>query len=234
MKLPKTINPCPIIDALLEIRFSTKIHPNAVFGLIYNVLKDDFTKVDNLPILQLPDVVRATDPNLKFKPHYKISNSNFVVQIGTDVLSISSFPKYVGWDDFSKMIFSVIEKVEEIKIINNVNRLGIRYINFFQNNVFDVINLRTCINEETINYKNTVVRTEIEHEDFISTLQIANNALNKDQFGSVIDIDTYKVTGLERFFTEKEEIINSGHNKEKELFFSLLNEKFLSSLNPEY
>ena len=234
MKLPKTINPCPIIDALLEIRFSTKIHPNAVFGLIYNVLKDDFTKVENLPILQLPDVVRATDPNLKFKPQYKISNSNFVVQIGTDVLSISSFPRYVGWDDFSKMIFSVIEKVEEIKIINNVNRLGIRYINFFQNNVFDVINLRTCINEETINYKNTVVRTEIEHEDFISTLQIANNALNKDQFGSVIDIDTYKVTGLERFFTEKEEIIISGHNKEKELFFSLLNEKFLSSLNPEY
>jgi uncharacterized protein (TIGR04255 family) len=70
MKLPKTINPCPIIDALLEIRFRTTTHPNAVFGLIYNTLQEDFPRVESLPILQLPDQVRAADPNFKYKPHY--------------------------------------------------------------------------------------------------------------------------------------------------------------------
>jgi len=72
MKLPLKISPCPIVEALLEIRFTTVIHPDAVFGLFYNALKSDFPKVDNLPILQIPDALRATDPNLKYKPLYKI------------------------------------------------------------------------------------------------------------------------------------------------------------------
>ena len=235
MKLPKTITPCPIKDALLEIRFSTKMHPNAVFGLIYNALQNDFlNKVESLPILQLPEALRAVDPNFRFKPHYKISNDTIVVQIGPDVLSISSFPEYIGWETFSKKINSILDKVEKIKIIDNVNRLGIRYVNFFESDIFTNINVKICIQEKNINYKNTVIRSEIEHKDFKSTLQIANNAFNQNTAGSVIDIDTFKENGLEDFFKQKEIIISDGHNKEKELFFSLLTEKFLTSLNPEY
>lgn len=79
MRLPLKIDPCPIIDALVEIRFSTTIHPNAVFGLLYNALQTDFSKVENLPILQWPEAVRSSDPSLQFKPHYKISSKEFVV-----------------------------------------------------------------------------------------------------------------------------------------------------------
>jgi len=235
MKLPKTITPCPIKDALLEIRFSTKMHPNAVFGLIYNALQHDFqNKVESLPILQLPDALRAADPNFKYKPHYKISNNTNVVQIGPEVLSISSYPKYLGWETFSKKIISIIEKVEKIKIIDNVNRLGIRYVNFFETDIFNNINLKICIQDKNINYKNTVIRTEIGLGDFKSTLQIANNAYNLTTAGSVIDIDTFKEGRLEDFFAQKEKIINAGHTEEKKLFFSLLKKDFLTSLNPEY
>lgn len=234
MKLPKTITPCPIKDALLEIRFSTKMHPNAVFGLIYNALQKDFPKVESLPILQIPDALRAVDPNFRFKPHYKISDDSTVVQIGPDVLSISSYPKYIGWDAFSKKIFNIIEKVEKVNIIDAVNRLGIRYINFFETDIFNDINLKICIQEKTINYKNTVIRTEITHADFKSTLQIANNAINQAIAGSIIDIDTFKENGLVDFFKQKETIISNGHTKEKELFYSLLKKDFLTSLNPEY
>ncbi len=76
MTLPIKIDPCLIIDALVEIRFSTKIHPNAVFGLLCNALQTDFEKVENLPILQLPDSVRSSDPNLQFKPHYRITSKD--------------------------------------------------------------------------------------------------------------------------------------------------------------
>lgn len=234
MALPKRINPCPIIDALLEIRFSTKTHPNAVFGLIYNALQEDFPKVEVLPILQLPDALRTSDPNFRFKPHYKISNEIFVAQIGPEVLSVSSFPKYMGWEMFSKKIFDVLEKAEKAIKIESVVRLGIRYINFFESNIFDDINLNLSIKESTINTKNTVIRTEIEQQEFISTLQIANNVPNQSMIGSIIDIDTVKEKGLEEFFSKKDEIINIGHTKEKELFFGLLKDEFLKSLNPEY
>ena len=109
MSYPKTINPCPILDALIEIRFSSKINSNAVFGLFYNALQSDFPKVESLPILQLPDIVRVNDPNFRYKPHYKISNDKFVLQIGPDVIAISAYPSYVGWEVFSSKIFNILD-----------------------------------------------------------------------------------------------------------------------------
>ncbi|PKL84819.1 MAG: TIGR04255 family protein [Ignavibacteriae bacterium HGW-Ignavibacteriae-1] len=234
MNLPKTIKPCPIIDASVEIRFIPKINQNAVFGLIYQVLQDEFATVESLPILQLPEIVRSSDPNFKFKPLYKTSNNDYVVQIGPNVLTISSFPNYVGWDKFSKKIFEILHKVETIDIIDRIERLGLRYINFFEDNIFDNIHLKVRLGSQVILNKNTVVRTEIEHGDFNSTLQIANNGINNNRLGSIIDIDAFTSMELDKFFINKEIIINKGHAYEKELFFSLITDDFLKTLNPIY
>ncbi len=234
MKLPKTLEICPIVDALLEVRFTSKINANAVFGVIYNSLQSDFPKVESLPILQLPDNVRSNDPNLKYKPYFKVSNENFVIQIGPDVFTISSFPEYIGWQLFSELIIKVLEKIETTNIVESIQRLGIRYINFFESNIFDNIDLNVSIKDDGILYKNTVIRTEIDQLPFLSTLQIANNVNVNGKDGSIIDIDTFKTTDLNNFFSNKKEIIDLGHSKEKELFFSLLKPDFLHSLNPKY
>ncbi len=234
MTLPKAINPCPILDALFEVRFASNIHPSAVFGMIYNVLKNDFTKVENLAILQLPEAVRVKDPNLKFKPHYRISNESYVTQIGPDVITISSFPKYSGWDAFSKQIFSILDRIEEIGIIDSIVRIGIRYINFFESDIFKDIDLKVCIGEKDIEYKNTIIRTEVKHETFKSSLQVANNANHNNKLGSIIDIDTFTEQELNNFFDNKEKLVNTGHTREKELFYSLLKTDFLNTLNPIY
>lgn len=234
MSLPKQISPCPIIDALLEIRFVPNIHQNAVFGLIYNALQEDFPKVDNLPVLQIPEPIRNIDPNLKFKPYYKITNEEYVVQIGPDVLSIASFPKYTGWNKFFTVISEVLNKIEETRVIKNVSRVGIRYINFFDDDIFNKINLNVQLNNSIIDSRSTVVKTEIIQMEYISTLQIANSVINDERVGSIIDIDTSINNQLDDFFRNKEYIINKGHEFEKELFFSLLKDDFLESLNPEY
>ncbi|MFP4663791.1 MAG: TIGR04255 family protein [Bacteroidales bacterium] len=234
MKLPQKIEPCPILDALVEIRFKPKINRDAVFGLLYNSLKSDFRKVDTLPIMQLPDQVRASDPQFKFKPHYRLSGKDIVVQIGPDVISISSFPEYIGWKAFSTEIYNILNKIQKVDIIDSIVRVGIRYINFFSGDVYDNINLKVLLNNKIIDYQNTIIRTEIKQGDFNSTLQIANNAENKGKAGSVIDIDTFVKGNIDDFFNRKKDIIENGHEKEKALFFSLLTEKFLQKLNPEY
>jgi uncharacterized protein (TIGR04255 family) len=234
MILPKAIKPCPILDALFEIRFTSKIHPSAVFGMIYNVLQSDFPEVKNLPILQLPEAVRATDPNFKFKPHYRISNKKFITQIGPNVVTISSFPNYAGWSEFSKQIFSILDRIEKVGIINAVTRIGIRYINFFDNDIFKDIDLKISIRNNDITYRNTIIRTEIEQDSFKSSLQVANNANHNNKLGSIIDIDTFTESNLKDFFAKKETLISSGHIKEKELFYSLIKEDFLKTLNPTY
>ena len=67
--LPKKINPCPILESIIELRFSTSFPHDAIFGIIYKEFKDLYPKVEPLPILQLPEIVRREDKNLLYKPY---------------------------------------------------------------------------------------------------------------------------------------------------------------------
>jgi uncharacterized protein (TIGR04255 family) len=108
MKIPKRINPCPIIEAIVEIRFESGMPPDAVFGVLYNEFKSAYKKVEKLPILQLPEIVRAKDINLRFQPHYKLIQDDFLLQIGPSVLSIVNVNEYVGWNNFSSRIRDIL------------------------------------------------------------------------------------------------------------------------------
>ncbi len=239
MVIPKKIDICPIVDSVVELRFESNIFPNAVFGLIFNSLKDEYPKVEKLPILQLPEQLRDADPNFKYKAHYKIlSDDGYSVQIGSDVIVIGAPTPYPGWDKFSGKIYFVINEILKLNIIDRVIRLGLRLINFFDINIFDQVNLNISINEEPLNPTNTVLRTEIYKENFHNTLQIANNTTriidSKNVVGSIIDIDTFKNYSGTSFNSIFKNEIESAHNVEKEIFFSLLKEDFLNSLKPTY
>jgi len=231
MKKPKSIEPCPIIDAVIEIRFTPNIDQNAVFGLLYNEVKEDFPgKVE-------PQTITTIEPGkneLQSTQIYKIANERYVIQIGHNVLSISSFPKYTGWTEFYETAIKYLKKIEGVGIIAEVNRLGMRYINFFENDIFKNLKINTTIDNQEIDYKNTQIKTEISHENFKSTLLIANNIEAKNNTGSIVDIDTFRSENLKDFFSNKSEILQEIHNNEKDLFFSLLKDEFIESLNPKY
>jgi len=233
--LPKNIDNCPLVDSLVEIRFNSNINQNAIFGIIYNSLMSDFKKVENLPILQIPEAIRKSDPNLKNKPLYRISNEKYVIQIGIDVLTIGSHPKYVGWGEFSKTIYSILDKIDRLKIIQGVYRLGLRYVNFFEDdNIFKNIKLDVNLSGKSMIGQKSVFRTEIKEGNVKSVLQISNDAKSKNKSGSLIDIDCSRTSELQDFFKKKEELINNIHSTEKKLFFKLINDDYLKKLNPTY
>ena len=57
-KLPFSIDPCPILEAIFEIRFESSFPGDAIFGIVYNEFKDEFQEVEQLPVLQLPAAMR--------------------------------------------------------------------------------------------------------------------------------------------------------------------------------
>jgi uncharacterized protein (TIGR04255 family) len=240
MKIPKEIDNCPIVDSVVELRFESNIFPNAVFGLIFNSLKSDFPKVEKLPILQLPEQLRDTDPNFKFKTQYRlISDDGYSVQIGPDVIVIGSPIPYPGWNLFFDKIKLVIEKAFQTGVIEKVIRLGVRYINFFDIDIFEKINLQIDINNNSLKLKNTHFRTEVENGGYLNTLSIANNATqmienDKPRFGSIIDIDTFKEYHEENFKEIYLIEIENAHISEKSIFFNLLKKVYLETLNPKY
>lgn len=237
--LPSKIEHCPIIDALIEIRFNAKINRNAVFGVIYNLIMDVYTgAVTNLPILQIPEPIRDADPNLKYKPLYRIENERFIIQIGPDVLCISSKMPYKGWEEFSDHTISIIDRLRK-NVIGKVIRLGHRYINFFEG---DITNDMTMSFSMTEGYEvnNLLIGSGIKDGEFINTLQFSNNAtytsnIDFQEFkGSLIDIDTSREYQDDYFLSNMKEEINKAHLCEKRLFFSLLKDDFIKSLNPDY
>ncbi|MCY1721851.1 TIGR04255 family protein [Prolixibacteraceae bacterium Z1-6] len=234
-RTPEKIDPCPIIDAVFEIRFISSIPPSAIFGIIYNSFKDEYKKVENLPISQLPEPVRNSDPSLRFKPLYRILNEDSVIQVGPNVFTVSALAPYQGWNFFSSKIYSSISKVIEIGCMDSVTRLGLRYINFFPENILNNIDLNISISGEGLNPKNnTLLRTEIGQDPYTSTLQITNQIEHNGKSGSIIDIDTFTTNNLVEFMGNFKHFIELAHSNEKELFFSLLKDAFLEKFNPKY
>ena len=129
--------------------------------------------------------------------------------------------------------------IHETGVIGRVVRLGFRVINFIDGNVFDgeKIKLNIRIGEKEIPYKETTIKTVFSEGEYHSTVSIINQArLNNStpiRIGSVIDVDTFSVT-CERFFDNASEFLEDIHKSEKKVFFSLLTNQFLESLQPEY
>lgn len=237
--LPIRIENCPIVDALVEIRFETNVNANAVFGLIYGALMNRYPgDVTNLPIMQLPEAVRMSDPSLKFKPLYRINNKNVLIQIGTDVISIGSPLPYIGWESFKKHVLEIIRLIHEGNIISRVVRLGHRYVNFFESDLLDNITMSFKMTDGYA-IQNLVITTQVKDSNFDNTIQFSNNAVvnlgtPKQKNGSIIDIDTFRDYSDKYFLDNIEEEIEKAHQCEKTLFFSLLKPEFIDSLNPQY
>lgn len=238
--LPSRIEKCPLIDALIEFRFEAAIAKSAVFGVIYNLIRNDYRgNVINLPILQIPEQIREVDPNFKFKPLYRIEGDKFIIQIGYDVLSISSKMPYVGWPEFSQHSLSLINKIIQEGIIKRVSRLGHRYINFFRGDITNSLTMSFSMTEKYVS-ENLLIRTDVRDGNFMNTLQFANNANYRPNpntseiVGSLIDIDTSREYSDNFFIENREQEINMAHECEKKLFFSLLKPTFLETLNPTF
>ncbi len=186
----------------------------------------------------MPEEIRSKDPSLIYKPLYNLFNGNFILSIGPKVIGLSCRGEYVGWDVYSKKIELTIKKVKRTNIFNKIERLGLRYINLFDNNVFENIKLNININGKPLKGQETYFKTSITSNGFTNILQITEKAAltqgSTQLFGSVIDIDTHIIEGKKDIYSNTNMIIEKAHNEEKKLFFKLLKDDFLKTLNPIY
>jgi len=239
MVLPKRISPCPIAEAICEIRFEANFPDDAIFGIVYNAFRDEYGDFEKLPILQLPEQLRSSDPNLIFRPNYKSMKDQFQLQIGPKVFSCINVGQYAGWEKFSEYIYSTFDKFEQLKIIKSIVRVGLRYINVFSDlEIYSNSNLQFLLDGSPIETVKSEVHFELKKESCLLNLRVLNNSeiqiAGKKVSGSIIDIDTalaeFPIDSLEKL----KPLINGSHECEKKLFFNLLSNSFIQKLNPEY
>ncbi len=239
MKLPEKISPCPIVESIVEMRFNTTLPLDAVFGMVFTAVRDRFPTVENLPILQLPEAIRDQDPNLRYKPHYRLKGDTFLLNVGPRVVSVINPGEYAGWEKFFTEIKEVVLRFEPLSIADRILRLGVRYVNFFEDiDIYDKIKLRIDLDNEPFQSKQKTFRALMDKPPFTSSLQLVNNSqLSIEGYmrnGSVLDSDNFIEDECGIPMSKLQQLIDEGHSLEKRIFFELLEDDFLRSLKPIY
>ena len=234
IKLPQQITPCPITEAVVEIRFESKIPGEVIPGLLFTKFGTALRDMQKLPILDLPSSLIEHDPNLRFSPQYKATMGDYVIQFGPRCVSVACVGEYKGWSDFSAKIQVVFSGIFELGIIDKSLRLGVRYISFLNNmDIFPNLSIDLNVAGNSLIGQSNIIRSEFEIETFKCALQIANTSIANFQQGSSIDIDILTVDSAE-ITSNYSSLIDNAHTLEKKIFFNLLKDDFLKSLKPVY
>lgn len=238
ISLPSKITPCPIHEAILEIRYESTPPREAIFGLIYEAFRADFPKHEKQPVLQIPEPIREADPNLRYLPEFKLEANDFLLLVGPRTFALAVSGEYCGWRVFSTRVSEVLGRLDKLGFIQSVSRLGLRYINVFAFDIFEKSTLQIMHGLSPLESKGSQVTAQIPAPPYEHTLRMANKIEVKQGSNvigeSIIDIDTAVIGHLSGFFQERDELIEAAHQEEKKLFFSLLTEEFLASLEPQY
>ena len=193
--IPVRISPCPIKQAVLEVRFVSEHPADAVFGMVYSAVNDMFhnKKPEVLPVMQIPEMVRQQDPNLKYQPGHRFASENYSLSVGASSLLFGVSRPYPGWDAWSTFFLGGFERIRKSGIFRKVERIGLRYINLFEKALFKNIDLQVMVTGRQLWNEPTNLRTEIRDSGYTKVIQIGNSVQmmvdGRQIKGSVIDID---------------------------------------------
>ncbi len=136
-RLPDRIEPCPILEAVLEVRFVTQESWNVLPGLLFNLIRGRYPDELPLPRLQIPEEIRRQEPQLAHQPLLQFHSQDFLIQFGPRVIGLLTKPDaYPGWTRLRAELEWLLRILNQAAFIAEGERLGVRYIDFFQRNVF--------------------------------------------------------------------------------------------------
>jgi len=246
-KLPKRLGKEPLIEALFEIRFTSDMPTSDVLtGILYSRL-DGQKHIEKLPVNEIPTTIRQNDPNLQFASLIKIQLEGYDVLIGDKNASVSCNMPYQGWNQFKSKIIQIIKIINEAGIVKNIQRYSLKYVDLLEmnasGNCIDLLESTISIGQYNLKDEDFSLKVEIPHEGFLSIVNIlslaqliVNNSVKKE--GVIIDTDTiFKITEsghVDDWLKFVSQGLESVHAENKRLFFNLLKEKTIASLDPEY
>lgn len=244
MKIPKKITPSPVIEALAEFKIKINIPSSVMLGKVYEGLVAEFPKFEELPILSMPEQLRAQEPAFLNAPHYRFSNDKYLVHVGDRIISVNEIctapgVEYSGWESLAANISSVIEIFEKGGVKVETESITLRYINFFQvDNFKDIVRITAKIGDvDLADTSNFTVNLDVKGKDITQRITVGSESMistleGKQEKGQTI--------GLEAIFRGDVEIskwsdeLEKLHSSMDNLFFGVVTEEYVKGLNPEY
>jgi uncharacterized protein (TIGR04255 family) len=238
VRIPKRID-SPINEAVFEIRYEGPYPGEALYGILLDVFQSRVGKqVNELPIMQIPKQIREVDPMWRYQAYYTVSNGRFALSVGPRIIAFSALRPYKSWSEWMGFCEPIIAEIQKKDMIQRVERIGLRYLDLFDDNIFDKINAGINVNGKNIVSIPSSFSTEFDDGGIHVILNIGNaiTVNNGPESKSLIDINClYSVNyDTETFFHSYITVLEKAHLVNKQVFFGLLKSELLETLKPEY
>jgi uncharacterized protein (TIGR04255 family) len=222
-RLPIEIDPCPIAEAILEIRFVTSESWPTLPGLLF---------------AKIPEEIRRREPAFTYQPLIQFHSRDFLIQFGPRVVSLVTKSKqYPGWAVLLEEMTWLVSQLQQTGFVSEGERLGVRYINFFSFDIFEKLELEVSTGQKRLAGELSVTSV-LTRPPLTSRLLVANSAIlgtgDSARHGSVLDVDVWMGSLDFDLFQNGLAKFGEAHHFEKQIFFGLLKPDFLATLSPVY
>jgi len=257
MQIPKKISPDSIKSSVVEVRYNSSLVFEVLLGFIYKSLDDSYYYTNRpIPKSQSPinpkNIVGQPKENAlnieqlfinQLSAQHLFYTDKVLITLNSNQIIFTCINEYLGWDDYFSEIKRTLKQLVEIKEIIEFTRIGIRYINEYPD-----IHLKNCANFDftfginSVTSQSYTFRSEFQYEKYKAILNLSSMVPNITQplttipgnLISKIDTDIILENAKIKSYDELVSAIDNAHIKEKEIFFQVIKEEFLKTLNPIY
>jgi uncharacterized protein (TIGR04255 family) len=241
--IPKKLKHDAIVEALLEIRFTSATVPEILFGRLADFDSWKGLQQNRLPASELPEMLRQVDPNLRYQPVLELRDlkSARSIRIGPHVLSYHQLAPYIGWATFKPQLENAIVALFSRTEGTRIQRLGFRYINAVAADLHGIrrvadLDLRIDVAGEpapddvNLNFK-VDLPDEAQCTVRVATPAFASGNLPANTT-AIIDVDVFTRDPLRAKLDEAavKKWIEFAHEQEKEQFFRLFKRETIEAL----
>jgi uncharacterized protein (TIGR04255 family) len=239
IKIPQLIDHGHIIESVVEIRF-VPANEHTAFLDIVAAARSHVTNYSFHPA-EIPRQIRQSDPQFEYSVEGSLNGEEYSIGIGSNTLVFNCVNGYKKWSEFFPFIKRVLETAAGS--IREVVRIGVRYTNFFEGmNDLSNFNVGFFAGAEDLKIEASkvhqmVLKFAMMSEVVSYNVTVANQASvpRATSPGALLDVDAYLDHGLHSPVGKQHfDQIDLVHSKEKEMFFVLLKDEFLKTLNPKY
>lgn len=161
-------------------------------------------------------------------------NSIYRILVSENSVTFNFTQKYPGWTDYSDLINKVLNSVSQVKL----QGVYLQYMSCFEHtDIFKSLDGTIKLNQLP-NFNGSVFNFSCncnrEREPIAeATIKLTNNKQIKDSTVSIVEVAIAGKTG-DYQLEECLQLLSDCHKFEKHLFFLLLSEEFINTLNPHY
>jgi uncharacterized protein (TIGR04255 family) len=246
IRLPKLLEREPLVDAVFEMRLGGDPHMADLLPGVFFGQYDPRPKLQRLPAAEIPQPIRAGDPNLAYSPVIRLDLPEYTISFGDRNLVIGCRLPYPKWPTFKAAILAVVDTVARVGIAGPVERYSLKYVNLIQASTISdqiaKINMAIRVGDVKVHDNHLSVKVHKNEDDILHIMSIVTGAKGKladgePIFGAIVDIDsirTVQFPDIGAFAEHLEPAVESLRQANKIKFFSCLTELTINEMGPKY